>query len=160
LKIEGRTKSHYYVARTAQVYRMAIDNAIAGGPFDMGLMAQLDHLANRGYTEGFYRRHVPSEYQNYDTGYSSNPNQQFVGEALACDGDRLTVDVKNYFRVGDTLELISPAGNHRFELAAMENRAGQAMAEAPGNGHVVSIPLPEGHGVSADGGHALLMRYL
>ena len=27
LKIEGRTKSHYYVGRTAQVYRRAIDNA-------------------------------------------------------------------------------------------------------------------------------------
>ncbi len=160
LKIEGRTKSHYYVARTAQVYRTAIDSAVAGRPFDMGLMIQLDHLANRGYTEGFYRRHVPSEYQNYDAGYSHNPNQQFVGEALACDGDRLTVDVKNHFRVGDTLELISPAGNHRFELAAIENTAGQAMTEAPGNGHVVTIPLPEGHSVNADGGHALLMRYL
>ena len=48
LKIEGRTKSHYYVARTAQVYRTAIDNAVAGRPFDMGLMEELEHLANRG----------------------------------------------------------------------------------------------------------------
>ena len=31
LKIEGRTKSHYYTARTAQVYRRAIDDAVAGG---------------------------------------------------------------------------------------------------------------------------------
>ncbi|MDY6828542.1 MAG: U32 family peptidase, partial [Pseudomonadota bacterium] len=30
LKIEGRTKSHYYTARTAQVYRQAIDDAVAG----------------------------------------------------------------------------------------------------------------------------------
>ena len=48
LKIEGRTKSHYYVARTAQVYRTAIDNAVAGKAFDMSLMDQLEHLANRG----------------------------------------------------------------------------------------------------------------
>jgi putative protease len=33
LKIEGRTKSPYYVARTAQVYRRAIDDAVAGRPF-------------------------------------------------------------------------------------------------------------------------------
>ena len=32
LKIEGRTKSHYYCARTAQVYRKAIDDAAAGKP--------------------------------------------------------------------------------------------------------------------------------
>jgi putative protease len=122
-------------------------------------MAELEHLANRGYTEGFFRRHVPSEYQNYEVGHSSNPNQQFVGEALACDGERMTIDVKNYFRVGDTLELISPAGNRTFVLESIENRNGSAVEEAPGSGHVVSIPLPRGHAASADGGHALLMRY-
>jgi putative protease len=159
LKIEGRTKSHYYVARTAQVYRTAIDNAVAGRPFDRGLMSELEHLANRGYTEGFYRRHVPSEHQNYEQGHSSNPNQQFVGEALACDGGHMTVDVKNYFQVGDTLELISPAGNRTFTLQSIANRAGDAVQEAPGSGHVVTIPLPEGHSVTHDGGHALLMRY-
>ncbi|VEB42323.1 Uncharacterized protease yhbU precursor [Chromobacterium violaceum] len=50
LKIEGRTKSLYYVARAAQVYRKAIDDAVAGRPFDLGLLADLDGLANRGYT--------------------------------------------------------------------------------------------------------------
>jgi len=34
-KIEGRTKSYYYVARTAQLYRQAIEDAIAGKEFDM-----------------------------------------------------------------------------------------------------------------------------
>ena len=64
LKIEGRTKSHYYCARTAQVYRQAIDDALAGRPFDRGLMDSLESLAHRGYTEGFLRRHVHDEYQN------------------------------------------------------------------------------------------------
>lgn len=38
LKIEGRTKSFYYCARTAQVYRKAIDDAAAGKPFDTSLL--------------------------------------------------------------------------------------------------------------------------
>ena len=38
LKIEGRTKSPYYVARTAQVYRRAIDVSVAGRPFVRGLL--------------------------------------------------------------------------------------------------------------------------
>ena len=42
LKIEGRTKSHYYVARTAQVYRKAIDDALADRPFDKSLMDTLE----------------------------------------------------------------------------------------------------------------------
>ena len=53
LKIEGRTKSHYYAARSAQVYRQAIDDAVAGHPFNPNLMAELEGLANRGYTRWF-----------------------------------------------------------------------------------------------------------
>ncbi len=161
LKIEGRTKSHYYVGRTAQVYRRAIDNAEAGKPFDMNLMAELDHLANRGYTEGFYRRHVPSEYQNYEQGFSSS-NQQFVGEINHCDNDKgwLTIDVKNRFECGDQLELITPQGNRRFTLDTLENTKGEAIDAAPGSGHTVKIPLPEESSLAEDGGHAMLMRYL
>ncbi|RMH12732.1 MAG: U32 family peptidase, partial [Gammaproteobacteria bacterium] len=102
-KIEGRTKSYYYVARTAQVYRHAIDDALAGKEFDMTLMDELEGLASRGYTEGFYRRHVPSEYQNYENGSSTHTRQQFVGEVIDYhpDENRITVDVKNRFAVGD-----------------------------------------------------------
>ncbi len=57
LKIEGRTKTPYYVARTAQTYRRAIDDAVAGNPFDARLLDELEDLANRGYTAGFYQRH-------------------------------------------------------------------------------------------------------
>jgi putative protease len=76
LKIEGRTKSYFYAARTAQIYRQAIEDTLAGRPFNFGLMESLDGLANRGYTEGFYRRHVPDEYQNYQSGSSENFTQR------------------------------------------------------------------------------------
>src|SRR5476649_1315949 len=70
LKIEGRTKSFYYCARTAQVYRQAIDDAAAGKPFDPTLLTTLEGLAHRGYTEGFLRRHTHDAQQNYDYGFS------------------------------------------------------------------------------------------
>ncbi len=114
LKIEGRTKSHYYVARTAQVYRQAIDDAVAGRPFNKRLMDELENLANRGYTEGFYQRHVHGEYQSYEQGNSIGVHQQFVGEVLDFDParGRLEVEVKNRFEVGDGMELMLPGGNH------------------------------------------------
>ncbi|MDT9126848.1 U32 family peptidase, partial [Escherichia coli] len=87
LKIEGRTKSYFYCARTAQIYRKAIDDALAGKPFDSSLLTQLEGLANRGYTEGFLRRHVHSEYQNYENGSSSFDHQQYCGEILERNGD-------------------------------------------------------------------------
>ncbi|MCW9053148.1 MAG: tRNA 5-hydroxyuridine modification protein YegQ [Motiliproteus sp.] len=156
LKIEGRTKSHYYVARATQVYRQAIDDAVAGKDFDMQLMDTLENLANRGYTEGFYRRHVHDEYQNYETGNSIGVHQQFVGEVMGREGELLEIDVKNRFELGDTLEIMTPSGNRHFTLDQLENRKGEGINAAPGNGHIVRIPMP----MDVDMEHALIMRNL
>lgn len=157
LKIEGRTKSFYYVARTAQVYRKAIDDAAAGIPFDMSLMDTLENLANRGYTEGFYRRHVHDEYQNYVTGNSRESKQQFVGEIVDSNDSHITIEVKNRFEVGDTLELMTPQGNHQFTLSNLENRNGELINVASGSGHFVNIPKLGDWQV---GEHTLLVRNL
>ncbi|HFG1637857.1 TPA: tRNA 5-hydroxyuridine modification protein YegQ [Vibrio cholerae] len=157
LKIEGRTKSFYYCARTAQVYRKAIDDAVAGKPFDDSLMTTLESLAHRGYTEGFLRRHTHDAYQNYDYGYSVSDTQQFVGEFTGKRrGAMAEVEVKNKFVLGDSLELMTPKGNVIFTLEAMENRKGEATDDAKGNGHFVYIPVPEELELS----YALLMRNL
>lgn len=156
LKIEGRTKSHFYVARTAQVYRQAIDDAVAGRPFNLGLMDDLESLANRGYTEGFYRRHPPGVYQNYEQGASRMSRHQFVGELTGETSDWIEIDVKNRFAIGDQLELMTPQGNHSFVLEALQDRNGNAIEVAPGNGHSVRIPRPP----LADLKYALLMRWL
>ena len=156
LKIEGRTKSYFYCARTAQIYRKAIDDAIAGKPFDSSLMTQLEGLANRGYTEGFLRRHVHSEYQNYENGSSSFDHQQYCGEILERNGDYLKVDVKNRFVVGDVLELMTTSGNITFELTEILDKKGNLILEAKGSGHVVEIPIP----ADVDMRYALLIRNL
>lgn len=67
LKIEGRTKSFYYCARTAQIYGQAINDAMSDKPFNQDLNTDLEHLAHRGYTEGFLKRHRPSDTQNMTT---------------------------------------------------------------------------------------------
>ncbi|SIP91172.1 putative protease [Aquipseudomonas alcaligenes] len=157
LKIEGRTKSHFYVARTAQVYRRAIDDAVAGRPFDLRLMDDLESLANRGYTEGFLRRHVHDEYQNYERGNSLSERQQFVGEFTGVRrGELAEVRVKNRFAVGDQLELMTPRGNLQFSLSALEKASGERTEVAPGDGHIVYLPLP----AEVDLEHALLLRQL
>ena len=156
LKIEGRTKSYFYCARTAQIYRKAIDDALAGKPFDSSLMTQLEGLANRGYTEGFLRRHVHSEYQNYENGSSSFDHQQYCGEILERNGDYLKVDVKNRFVVGDVLELMTTSGNITFELTEILDKKGNPILEAKGSGHVVEIPVP----ADVDMRYALLIRNL
>ncbi|MEJ5865884.1 tRNA 5-hydroxyuridine modification protein YegQ [Pseudomonas farsensis] len=157
LKIEGRTKSHFYCARAVQSYRKAIDDAQAGRPFDRGLMDNLESLAQRGYTEGFLRRHVHDEYQNYQRGNSVSERQQFVGELTGVRLDGLAeVKVKNRFAIGDHLELMTPQGNYHFDLQRLHNRQQQAIEVAPGDGHVVYLPIPEQVALE----YGLLMRDL
>jgi len=144
LKIEGRTKSHYYTARTTQVYRQAINDAVSGKRFDEKLLGVLENLANRGYTDGFFERHHAHEYQNYMENASKANKQQFVGELLAVDKEQGTIDVevKNRFEVGDRLELVIPNGDSReITLQSMTNLKGEAMDVAPGSGHQVRIPV-------------------
>ena len=156
LKIEGRTKSYFYCARTAQIYRKAIDDAIAEKPFDSALMTQLEGLANRGYTEGFLRRHVHSEYQNYESGSSKFDHQQFVGEVLERNGDYIKIEVKNRFLIGDSLELMTTSGNIAFVLNEMLDQKGKEISDAKGSGYIVDIPIP----ADVNMAYALLIRNL
>ena len=144
LKIEGRTKSAYYVARTTQVYRRAIDDAVAGRPFNPGLLGELEGLANRGYTDGFYQRHHEHEMQNYLRGHSESGRSLYVGDVIGQNTARglYEIEVKNRFSVGDRIEVIHPSGNFEVQLEHMENAEGASINLAPGNGHRVWIRLP------------------
>ncbi len=141
LKIEGRTKSRYYVSRTAQIYRRAIDDAAAGRPFNPALITELEGLSNRGYTAGFLERRPAHDYQNYETGSSENQRSQFVGEVKAVQNGWAEVETKNRFAVGDQLDVIHPAGNRRLRLEQMQGLDGAPLQVAAGSPLRVRIPL-------------------
>jgi len=157
LKIEGRTKSHYYVARTAQIYKQAICDTNNGKPFDASLYGKLEGLANRGYTDGFYQRHANQDDQNYLLNHSISHQQIYVGEIVNFDqGNGLAeILVKNKFAVGDRLEIINPEGNQIITLEGMEDLKGNKMEIAPGGGYQVRVPLPAGRYENG-----MLARYL
>lgn len=150
LKIEGRTKSLYYVARTAQVYRRAIDDAVAGRPFNPELLIELEGLSNRGYTGGLLERRPSNDYQNYINGHSATQRSQYVGEVLGAEGqadvglsgDWVQVETKNHFAVGDLIEVVHPSGNITVRLHEMRNVEGQPVQVAQGSPVRVWIPLP------------------
>ncbi len=152
LKIEGRTKSPYYVARTCQSYRQAIDDAVAGRPLNVKLVADLENLANRGYTGGFYERHPDQDYQNYLSGSSESDRSIYVGDLVGYTEDGLAdITIKNKISVGDRIELIHPSGNVQLTVDTMRvkvSRGGTAHYEnaavAPGNGHHIQLQLPAG----------------
>ena len=144
LKIEGRTKSPYYVARAAQGYRRAIDDAVAGRPFDPRLLGELEGLASRGYTDGFYQRHSTPEHQNYLRGHSESGRSLLVGEVVGFDAARglAEVEVKNGFGVGDRLEFVQPDGNAEAVLERLLSADGESIQRVPGSGRRVWLALP------------------
>ena len=97
------------------------------------------------------------EYQNYERGFSLSERQQFVGELTGERRNGLAeVKVKNRFAVGDKLELMTPQGNLNLRLETLENKRGEQIDVAPGDGHTVYLSVPE----DVDLQYALLMREL
>jgi putative protease len=156
LKIEGRTKSFYYVARTAQIYRKSIDDALAGKPFNPQLSAELDTLAARGYTEGFLVRHQHSEYQNYEYGSSVSEKAKLAGEIVGTDGEYAVVDVRNHFEEGDRITVITPSGQFTTVVCGMLDKNRNPVKVAPGDGYRVLVPLENRHDLS----YGIILRML
>ena len=155
-KIEGRTKSPYYVARTCQAYRQAIDDAVAGRGLDPALLGQLEGLANRGYTDGFLQRHTPHETQNYLRGHSESGRSLYVGDVVSFDAERGMAEIasKNGFGIGDRLELVHPSGNSEIRVERLVSPSGEEIQRVPGSDHRVWLPLP------ADRVGAFVARFL
>lgn len=143
LKIEGRTKSFYYCARTASVYRRAIDDVMNNTDHLEEQLKELESLAHRGYTDGFLARHPISKYQNYDYGYSISDKSQFVGEVLGVTDDGLwEVAVRNRFELNDKIEILTPKGSTVITLDNLMNKKRENIEVAPGDGHVVYFKSP------------------
>jgi len=157
LKIEGRTKSHYYVSRVTQSYRQAIDAAEQGKSFDPNLLGDLENLANRGYTDGFFQRHHTHKYQNYIDSHSMSRQQQYVGQILSYDKTSgiAEIEVKNKFGNGDKLQLVTPEGNEDIVVENMVDQHGKSLEVALGSGYFVKMQLPQNTNEQS-----LLARYL
>ena len=109
LKIEGRAKSVYYVAMVTRIYRKAIDayyNENYNKKLVKELQKELDLVSNRGYSHGFLLGENEYE-QNYET-TAIKPPIIFVGLVLGTKNDLIQVEVKNKFKVGENIEIITP----------------------------------------------------
>ena len=127
LKIEGRTKSLYYVSAVAKAYRNAIDEAydcvINGKPFDGEKYYQeLLKVGNRGYTTGFALGEHPTDGYSHDIS-SGLAGADFLFEFLKEKRDDFyKVKIKNKINLNDEIEIITP--NEQFKCNILEIRNG------------------------------------
>lgn len=107
-KIEGRTKSLYYVSAVAKAYRKAIDDYLNTGKIDEEAnYNEIIKIGNRGYTTGFYLHRPDSE------GYSYDISKGLAGADCLCVfqgkiDNKYRVLTKNKFLLNDEIEIITP----------------------------------------------------
>lgn len=108
-KVEGRTKSLYYVSAVAKAYREAIDRYCDKGIKDFDdLYLDLLKVGNRGYTEGFFIKKPTGD------GYSYDISKGLAGADFLCEfwdkkENKYLVKIKNKITTGDEIEIISPS---------------------------------------------------
>ena len=138
LKVEGRTKSLYYVSAVAKTYREAIDEVLKNPNTDLDkYFNELKKVGNRGYTTGFALGDNNSESYSYDISkglagadflcefQSKNneysPMQSFIGE----EGDYYLVKIKNKILINDEVEIITPSENFKARIESIKLPSGE-----------------------------------
>ena len=111
LKIEGRMKSEYYIAKVIGAYRGAIDAIYKAKNRRVDLSAYLKEIQkaeNRETSTGFLEGDVLVEGQLYDR--CDHPTKEFVGTVISYNiFTRIaTIRQRNFFKVGDTIEFFGP----------------------------------------------------
>lgn len=144
LKVEGRTKSIYYVSVITRAYRQALDFVLKGQSVPEEILQEVFAVANRGYVTGFLERNPLEKGQNYESGHSANQSRLFCGIIKSWDETRgmATIAVRNRFEKGDELELISPQKTMRFKVTDIVSMEDESVDVAHGGGKDVKIPLP------------------
>ena len=126
-KVEGRTKSLYYVSAVAKAYRQAIDDVLKNSSVDLDkYFLELQKVGNRGYTTGFALGDNNGESYSYDI------SKGLAGADFLCEfkGDIrndnfFLVKIKNKMLVGDEVEIITPDEQYTSVVEGIINEDGE-----------------------------------
>ena len=135
-KVEGRTKSLYYVSATAKAYREAIDTVMKTPDSDLTYYYnELLKVGNRGYTTGFYLEEGYPE-----DGYSYDISKGLAGADFLCEftgirysddglvdnqnGNWYRIKIKNKFNKNEDIEIISPSEKFITQVTDIKNLKG------------------------------------
>ncbi len=150
LKIEGRMKSSYYVAMVTRTYRQALD-ALWADPVnfrcDPQWIEELSKISNRGYTTGFAFAEEKISGIGADVKYSQT--HEPAGTVLHYDAvqKRILLEVKNYLKSDQTLEILLPQSTISIETGLMTDCDGKAVQKAHAGNRVylpMEVEAPQG----------------
>ena len=112
-KIEGRMKSGYYLATVINAYRRAMDGeSLAVSEIE------LNNVAHREYTQA-YALGKNAQTVNY-TDSQSKGEYVYIADVLGSENGFVIAEMRNRFKKGDLLEVLSPGGNFTKTFVADE----------------------------------------
>ncbi len=115
-KVEGRTKSLYYVSAVAKAYRYVLDNKIS----EKEGFIELLKAGNRGYTTGFFLGHNDSSSYSYDIS-KGLAGADFIGIVKEKQDNKFKVLFKNKVFLNDEIEIISPSYSTNAKIINIYN---------------------------------------
>ena len=146
-KIEGRMKSAYYTAVTANTYRMAIDRYLADPAayvYDPVWLYELESVSHRAYGTGYFFDNLSDDAKTVnEPGYVRE--KAYIGVVQSYDEatGRATVIQRNKVTAGETVEIITPGKPGRaFTAEALQNDEGAAIESAPHPLMTFSLAVP------------------
>ena len=113
LKVEGRMRSLYYLATVIGTYREIIDNYYNHTITDSKMAVweeRLDRVANRETSTHYFMKEADYTDQYY-SGRSEVSNQDYLGQVISYSNGLIKFYERNYFEVGDYVELFTPMGD-------------------------------------------------
>ena len=152
LKIEGRVKSAYYAAVTANAYRMALDSYGGGNySYDEKWLRELESVSHRPYCTGFFM-YGPQKDANMcgednfsRGGYTGE--KSYAASVLSYDaetGKALCIQ-KNKIFSGGSMELLTPKKTGQpFEVKDLEDENGIPIDSTPHPGMRFRMKIPFG----------------
>ncbi len=144
IKIEGRAKSHYYVAVTTNAYRGALDSLKScDGEWacPAWVMEELNKISHRNYSTGFYFG-TPQNSQTYlNAGYVRDYSVAAI--VTGYEDGRIIATLKNKFLKGQEFDCLEPK-NKPFTVKAdtVYDEKDNEIESAPHPMMTVKIPHP------------------
>lgn len=128
LKVEGRTKSLYYVSSVAKTYRQAIDECLKNPSADLHkYFIELKKVGNRGYTTGFALGENKPDSYSYDISKGlAGADFLFEFKGVEKDGTYL-VKVKNKVLLNDEVEIITPTEQFITKVVEIKTEEGETL---------------------------------
>ncbi len=148
LKIEGRMRSHYYLATVISSYHKIIE-AYSSNTLTKELLEKqkqiLSRVANRE-TSTHYFTHEADESDQYYTGRQEMSNQDFLAVVLDYDKNSkiVTISERNYFEPGTEVEIFTPSGKTvSFTVQKIYNEEMQEIEKACHPEEILKLRLDE-----------------